>query len=399
MDSTVGPFDPNGQPELDSPNRVYLGIFAWNLTSGTAPTKAVLLDADRRQKFWMWPRASHLVKEADSIGCEFTVPFGRWLGQGGATRFNEEALDFLAVSAGLAPITSRILLPSTAHIGYGFHPLHFAKWGASIDHISNGRWALNVVAGWIRDEAELFGETFLDHDLRYDICDEFVTLMKLAWHMDELFDFKGRFFKAKDVDVRPKPTRHPRPIFVNAGYSPAGMDFAAKHCDWLFVANPSGEISDLGKVAGRADEATRKYDRKLRMLTYTYCIWAGTDQKAEEEYELQQELIDEQATSWHLFRGLDQPGSKRGASFTPATGGEADTLIDLVGKENFVRYGLGIAGQHMVGGYDAAAEFIRTLYAEQGQEGILFSWIDPLKGLHQLSGHIIPRLKKMGLRN
>lgn len=399
IDVTRGPYDPGGQPELETENDLLLGIFAWNISGGTAPTKAVLLDPDRRHGYWRWPQASRLIQEAERIGCEFNVPFGRWLGQDGATRYNEDVLDFLAVAAGNAAITERIMLPSTAHAGFGFHPVHFAKWGASIDQMSRGRWALNVVAGWIRDEAGLLGGVFHDHDRRYEICDEFVTLMKLCWTEEEPFDFEGEFFQARDVDVRPKPFRDPRPVLVNAGSSPAGTDFAARHCDWLFLANPSQQLDKLKAGAERGVTAAEKYDRRLRILSFTYCIWAETDAEAEREYQQQKDMLDEAAVNWHLFRGLDQPGAKSGVSFAPAAEGESgQTLREFIGEEAFVHYGLGIAGHHIIGGYDTVAETIRHLYEECGQEGILFSWIDPLKGLHQLEDEIMPRLRRMGLR-
>ena len=393
-----GPFDPHGQPNFESQNSVYLGVFAWNLAGGGAPTIAVMEDPERRRDYWQWPAASHLIKEADRIGCEFQVPFGRWLGHGGITEYNENTLDFLTVAAGLAPLTSNILLPSTAHIGYQHHPAQFAKWGAAIDHMSGGRWGLNVVAGWIRDEVEMFGETFMDHDLRYDVCDEFVTFMKHCWYADEPFDFEGDYFTGKDIWVTPKPSRKPRPVLVNAGYSPAGMDFATKHCDWLFAANPSGDPQDLGDVANRAKEQAEKYNRQVRVMSFCYCIWEETDEKAEALLAEQQGMMDELATSWHLYRGLDQPGTKTGASFSLPLGGETATLKQAVGAENFVRYGLGIAGRQIVGGYDSVAEHIRMLHTDYGQEGQLFCWLDPLRGIHQLEDHIIPRLRKMGLR-
>jgi FMNH2-dependent dimethyl sulfone monooxygenase len=392
-----GPYDPGGQPTLDTPNKVSLGVFAWNLACGTSITKAVLLDRKRRRDYWMWPSASQLMREADRIGCEFEVPFGRWLGHDGEARFNEEALDFLTASAGLAPITSRMLISSTSHIGYGFHPLQFAKWGATIDHMSQGRWALNVVAGWIRDEVALFGGTFLDHDLRYAICDEFVTFIKHCWSRDEPFDFEGRFFRAKNVYVSPKPIRKPRPILLNAGFSPAGTDFAAKNCDWLFTSGNS--VEQLGQIAKGAQKAAGKYGRQLRIVTFVWGVWAETDQRAEEEVALAREMLDEHATSWFTFRSLDQPGTKAGASFAPAISGQSEpTLRQAIGEEAFVRVGLGLNGYHVVGGYDSVAEQIRKLYEDYGQEGILVSWLDPLRGLHQLEDHIIPRLRKMGLR-
>ena len=397
VDITAGPFDPGGQPVIESENKVLLGVFAWNLAGGTSITKAVLLDPERRRDYWAWPQATHLMREADRIGCEFEVPFGRWLGHDGVTGFNEQALDFLTASAGLAPITSKMLISSTSHIGYGFHPLQFAKWGASIDHMSEGRWALNVVAGWIRDEVALFGGTFLEHDLRYEICDEFVTFLKQCWSSEEPFDFEGRFFKGRDVYVSPKPTRKPRPILLNAGFSPAGIDFAAKDCDWLFTSGTSAE--KLGEIAARAKTAAEKYRRELRVVTFVWSIWAETDAKAEQEFKLAEEMLEEHATSWFAYRSLDQPGTKAGASFAPAIADDEEpTMRRALGEEAFKRVGLGLHGYHMIGGYDSVAEQIRTLCADYGQEGVLVAWFDPLRGLHQLEDHIIPRLRKMGLR-
>ena len=397
VEITSGPYDPGGQPSIDTPNKVSLGIFAWNLACGTSITKAVLLDRKRRRDYWMWPSASRLMSEADRIGCEFEVPFGRWLGHDGEVGFNEEALDFLTASAGLAPITSRMLISSTSHIGYGFHPLQFAKWGASIDHMSNGRWALNVVAGWIRDEVALFGGTFLDHDLRYAICDEFVTFIKHCWSQDEPFDFEGKFFQAKNVYVSPKPTRKPRPILLNAGFSPTGIDFAAKDCDWLFTSGST--LEKLGNIRTLAQEAADKYRRKLSIVTFLWGVWAETDQKAEQEAQVAREMIDEHATSWFVFRSLDQPGTKAGASFAPGITDQSKTTIhQAVGEESFASVALGLNGYHLVGGYDTVAEHIRLLHEDYGQDGILVSWLDPLLGLHQLEDHIIPRLRKMGLR-
>ena len=65
----------------------------------------------------------------DETGIDFAVPFGRWLGHGGVTRFNEDQLDLVSTAAALSQVTSRIMLFSTAHVTYGFHPIHFAKIG------------------------------------------------------------------------------------------------------------------------------------------------------------------------------------------------------------------------------------------------------------------------------
>ena len=137
------------------------------------------------------------------------------------------------------------------------------------------------------------------------------------------------------------------------------------------------------------------------MLTFTYCIWEETDQKAEKEFELQKALVDEQATAWFIYRALDQPGAPGGASFAasfaPTGTTQGSSIRQLVGEEAFLRTGVGHTETKIIGGYDTVAEKLRQLY-DWGMEGMLFAWIDPLRGIHQLEDHVIPRLKKLGLR-
>ena len=392
-----GPYDPKGQPHLESANKIYFGPFAWNLNSGCSMSEAALWDPDRFINYWRWPQASHLLLEGDRIGCEFNVPFGRWLGHAGSTSYNDAQLDFLTVAAGLAPITKNIVLPSTAHITYFFNPYQFAKWGAALDNYMNGRWALNVVGGWIRDEVEIFGVEYPDHDLRYEMCNEFVLYMKLAWDKEKPFDFQGRFFKGKNIYVSPKPVRQPRPIFIQAGYSPAGMDFAGRHCEWLFFINVTGNVRDLEDAVQRATVAADKYGRRLRFIQYTWNIWNETDEHAEEVYRAGIDRIDQATTSLMTYRSLDQPGTKGGAAWA-APLGEGGGVRAGMGEGSWTRNSFGLVARGIIGGYDTVAEHMRSLYKDFHFEGFLTGFFDPLEGLHQMETHVFPRLEKMGLR-
>ena len=139
-----------------------------------------------------------------------------------------------------------------------------------------------------------------------------------------------------------------------------------------------------------------KYNRKLRIINYTWCVWAETDQKAEEKYKAQIDNVDEIPAAWFTYRGLDQPGTKGGSSFAaPLSTGS--TLREAVGEGNYIRNGL-LAGRAIVGGYDSVAEHMRIMRTDYGQEGFLNCWLDPLEGIHMTENHIIPRLKKMGMR-
>ena len=180
--------------------------------------------------------------EAERVGFDYQVPFARWIGQGGETAWNEALLESLTAAAALAPITSTMLLFSTAHCNYDFHPLHFAKFGATIDHISGGRWGLNLVAGYSAKEFAAFGHKEpMEHDLAYARADEFVTLMKHLWHSPYPVDFEGEHFQAYGAYINPRPTRRPRPLLMQAGQSDIGIDFACRHVEWIFQIQPTLE--------------------------------------------------------------------------------------------------------------------------------------------------------------
>ena len=183
---------------------------------------------------------------------------------------------------------------STAHITYRFHPLHIAKFGATIDHISNGRWGLNIVSGYSAKEMAAFGfKQPIGHDEAYDMADEFVCLMKHLWHEEERFDFEGKYYQAYGAIVAPRPTRRPRPILMNAGASERGLDFGARHSDWIFATMP-----DLPAYAERINHIhtlAAKYGRKVRCATMIWVLPDATDELASRKYEWIESEIDKPA--------------------------------------------------------------------------------------------------------
>ena len=393
VDVINGPFDPGGQPETRIGQPLELGFFAWNIKGGMTASKAVLKDPARYQNYWEWPNSMRLVQLAEEIGFDYQVPFGRWIGQGGTTDYNGAALDFLASAAATAPITSRMGLFSTVHITYRFHPLHIAKFGATIDHISNGRWGLNIVSGYSAKEMAAFGfKQPIAHDEAYAMADEFVCLMKHLWHEQERFDFEGKYYQAYGAMIAPRPTRRPRPVLMNAGASDRGIDFAARHSDWIFATMPTLEA--YSERVNHIHNLAAKYRRKVRCATMIWVVPEATDQLAQEKYDWIEGEIDNEAvlnflasmqgTSAEQIFGLSNPENQ-----VPWGG---------IGKQAFVAVALGITAPHVVGSYETVAEKLRALNAT-GLESLLFCFFDPQEGLHQMQDHIIPILKKMGLRH
>ena len=100
---------------------------------------------------------------------EALVPVGRWRGFGGTTDFNGEGFEWFTWAAGIAAATDRAGVFSTSHVPT-IHPILAAKQAMTVDHISEGRFALNVVTGWHQAEIEMFGAPLLAHDERYDVA-------------------------------------------------------------------------------------------------------------------------------------------------------------------------------------------------------------------------------------
>ena len=213
-----------------------LGLFLPTQSGGWTPSLAP------RGTSWHYEYNAKLAVRADELGFDLVFALAQWLGQGGhggKSKYREQAIDPLITTAGLAAVTRNIVLISTVHVLYGWHPLHLAKMGATIDHMSEGRWGLNVVTGYVPTESPMFGLIHPEHDQRYVIATEFLDAMQQLWRSDANIDFDGAHYQMKDAFVTPKPV-HGRPIIVNAGSSDAGLDFAARHSDLLFITSPAG---------------------------------------------------------------------------------------------------------------------------------------------------------------
>src|SRR6266511_4079028 len=116
-----------------------------------------------------------------------------------------------------------------------FHPIIAAKAMVTADHISEGRFGLNIVVGWNEGEFAMFGVQQRDHDARYEYAQEWIDVIKMVWSDKEDFDFEGKYLDMKGVRGKPKPYGGSRPLIMNAGASPVGQAFAIRNCDAFFL--------------------------------------------------------------------------------------------------------------------------------------------------------------------
>ncbi|HET7863313.1 MAG TPA: dimethyl sulfone monooxygenase SfnG [Burkholderiaceae bacterium] len=115
-----------------------------------------------------------------------------------------------------------------------WNPALAAKQLATIDQLTHGRVAINIVSGWFRGEFTAIGEPWLDHDERYRRSEEFIRALKGIWTQDN-FSFRGDFYRFTDYTLRPKPLQRPHPEIFQGGSSRAARDMAARVSDWYFT--------------------------------------------------------------------------------------------------------------------------------------------------------------------
>ena len=133
-----------------------------------------------------WPNTVTLAKLADEMEFEALVPVARWRGFGGATDPQGPGFETYTWAAGIAGATRNAGVVSTSHVALN-HPIIAAKQSAVIDHISNGRYTLNVVNGWNFPEMEMFGVSLLEHEDRYACAEEWLTIVKRLWTRGRAF--------------------------------------------------------------------------------------------------------------------------------------------------------------------------------------------------------------------
>lgn len=223
-----------------------------------------------------------------------------------------EHFEPLTLMSALAAVTERIGLIATATTSYN-EPYHIARKFASLDHLSKGRAAWNLVTSVVADEAWNFGrEQHIDHTDRYQRAEEFHDVVKGLWDSwdDDAFvrdkasgryfdpdklhtlNHKGAHFSVRGpLNVARPPQGHP--VLVQAGASEAGKALAARVAEVIFAAHhelPAAQafyqdIKQRAAALGRDPE-------HIKILPGVTPFIADTREQAQHLFEQFQALID-----------------------------------------------------------------------------------------------------------
>jgi FMN-dependent oxidoreductase (nitrilotriacetate monooxygenase family) len=215
-------------------------------------------------------------------------------------------LDLTAVLGGIIGATSRIGIGATYSTTY-YQPYHVARTFATLDHLSGGRAAWNVVTSVNDSEAQNFGiSTHMDHDERYDKADEFmaaVTELWDSWEDDALImdqasgtfadpakvhevNHTGRYFSVRGPLTVPR-TPQGRPVILQAGSSGRGRKFAADWADMIFTGDPGLQVAQEHYRGQKEQLAAAGRDPgDIKILPMAYAVVGETQAIAQEKERL-----------------------------------------------------------------------------------------------------------------
>ncbi|MGF7160596.1 alkanesulfonate monooxygenase SsuD/methylene tetrahydromethanopterin reductase-like flavin-dependent oxidoreductase (luciferase family) [Rhodoligotrophos appendicifer] len=369
--SEVEEYRPNAKL-LGTENAFKLAVFAFNVSRATSLTSAEgTIEVT-------WPETVHIAQTAERLNFDAVIPVSRWKGFGGVNNQNGRSFETLSWAAGIAAITKSIQVFATVHVPT-IHPVRLAKEVATIDHISNGRFGLNVVAGWHDKEIELFGTTVGDHSRRYALSDEWMRLVKRIWAETE-FDFNGEFFQVPGAQSEPKPLQRPYPVLMSAGSSPAGRDFAARHTDLIFIM-----FDDFEKAAQTVSEikstAREKYGREVKVMTMATIACADTEQEARDYFEYCVTEKGDWETVARILGTLDRNSQS------------VNYKASSVARQYIAGYG----AVPLIGNPTQVVEGFQRL-AATGLDGVTVTWVDFKRGLEVYENKLLPILRDTGLR-
>ncbi|MBA6116237.1 LLM class flavin-dependent oxidoreductase [Pseudomonas putida] len=223
-----------------------------------------------------------------------------------------EHFEPLTLMAALAAVTDNIGLIATATTSYN-EPYHIARKFASLDHLSKGRAAWNLVTSVVSDEAWNFGrETHIEHTDRYQRAEEFHDVVKGLWDSwdDDAFvrdkasgqyfdpnklhtlNHRGEHFSVRGpLNVARPPQGHP--VLVQAGASESGKALAARVAEVIFAAHhqlPAAQAF-YQDIKARAAALGRDPDH-IKILPGVTPFIGQTREQAQALFEEFQALID-----------------------------------------------------------------------------------------------------------
>lgn len=256
-------------------NRITFAYWVPNVSGG------LVVSHIKQRTDWSYDYNVRLAQTAEKHGFDYALTQIRFTAGYGADNQHES----VSFSHALLAKTERLKVIAAILPG-PWKPALAAKQLATIDHLTDGRVAINVVSGWFRGEFDAIGEEWPEHDERYVRSEEFIRTLKGIWTQDN-FSFEGKYYQFKDYTLKPKPVQKPHIEIFQGGSSRAARDMASRVSDWYFTNGNSAE--EIKKQIDDIREKAKANHHHVKIGVNAFIIARDTEQEA---HAVLQEIID-----------------------------------------------------------------------------------------------------------
>nr|WP_314073178.1 NtaA/DmoA family FMN-dependent monooxygenase [uncultured Roseococcus sp.] len=334
--------------------------------------------------------------------------------------------DPAALTPYLAAVTSNLgIVPTLTSTFYP--PYLLARLVSTLDHFSSGRIGWNIVTAANDRAGQNYGlPAQPEHDLRYDMADEYIDLVSQLWEawdadavvLDEAnhvfadpskvrpINFEGRFYKSRGPLNVPRSPQG-KPVFVAPGASPRGRRFSGRNAE-IVLAGHAEDVEAMKDYRDEVHRHAREYGRDpagVKVLFTLSPFVVGSKREAEELKEQQARArhanIERTLASYSYQSGIDfskmdldtplpeiKINGVQSLLRTFANAGPGATLRDIATR---------VRTFTVIGTPDSIAEELRNVIEEVGGDGFLIAGHIKPRYLLSITEGLVPTLQKRGL--
>ena len=344
--------------------------------------------------------------------------------------------------AAQVPVNDPLMLVSamaavTEHLGFGVTsnlsyepPYAFARRMSTLDHLTSGRIGWNVVTGYLDSAARGMGrDQQTAHDDRYDVADEYMEvvykLWEASWEDDAVrrdrvsgifadpakvhrVQHQGKHFNLDAIHLcEPSPQR--TPVLYQAGTSPRGRLFAARHAECVFMSGPSAKViaPRVAAIRTLAAEAGRN-PAEILMFSLMTVILGRTETEAVAKYADYRRYIDHEGalTLMSGWTGVDFSTYDLDQQVRHVLNDAGRTAMDNITRADPDRVwtvrevaehvGIGGIGPVLVGTPERVADAIEAWVAQTGVDGLNLAFAVAPESFEDVADLLVPELVRRG---
>ena len=324
---------------------------------------------------WSYDYNVRLAQAAEKNGFEYALTQIRFTAGYGAENQHES----VSFSHALLAKTEKLKVIAAILPG-PWKPVLAAKQLATIDYLTNGRMAINVVSGWFRGEFDAIGEPWPEHDERYVRSEEFIRTLKGIWTTDN-YSFEGKYYQFKDYTLKPKPVQKPHIEVFQGGSSRAARDMASRVSDWYFTNGNTP--AELKKQIDDIREKAKLNHHSVKIGVNAFIIARDTEEEAKQ---VLQDIID--GANVEAVNAFGDATREAGAASKEGEGNWAKSTF-----EDLVQYNDGFK-TNLIGTPQQIAERIVELKSV-GVDLVLSAFLHFIEEVEYFGAKVLPLVREL----